>query len=123
VRDEDEDEAEFQRCLQGAGRSVPADKPKASRKNIRDQFVQVPLWWAEQATHATGTPKAFVWVWLLHLAWKAQSATFPLPNGQLRARGVHRDTKYHALRELEAAGLIKVTREGRKTLVVTLLYK
>src|SRR6516225_9525368 len=111
MRDDDDDEAEFQRIQRAV--SVHPSRVKARRRP--DQFVQVPLWWAEQAAHATGTPKAFVWVWLLHLAWKAKSNTFPLPNGQLRAHGVHRDTKGLALRNLEAAGLIKVAREGCKT--------
>ena len=62
-----------------------------------------------------------MWVWLLHLAWKAKSNTFPLPNGLLQERGVSRLAKYRALRELEAARLIRVSRENRKTPVVTLL--
>ena len=119
MRDDDDDEAEFQRLQRAV--SVHPSRVKSRRK--RDQFVKVPLWWAGQAAQATGTPKAFVWIWLLHLAWKAQSNTFLFPNGQLRAHGVRRDTKYHALRALEGAGLIRVTRKGKKTPVVTLLYK
>jgi hypothetical protein len=87
-----------------------------------EQFVKVPLWWAEQASAATGTQKAFVWVWLLHLAWKARSNTVTVPNGKLEAYGVNRKVKQRALLELEAAGLIKVERQGRKSPVVTLLY-
>ena len=49
----------------------------------RDAFVQVPLWWAEQAAQATRTPQAMVWVWLLHLSWKEHSLTFKLPNERL----------------------------------------
>jgi DNA-binding transcriptional ArsR family regulator len=84
--------------------------------------VQVPLWWAEQAVEATRTPKAMVWVWLLHLAWASHSKTFRLPNERLRLRGVSRDTKTRALRDLEKAGLIQVTREVGKSPTVTLLY-
>jgi hypothetical protein len=86
-----------------------------------DQYVKVPLWWAEQAAAATGTQKAFVWVWLLYLAWKASSNTVTVPNGKLEAYGVSRKVKYKVLRELEAAGLIKVERQVRKSPVVTLL--
>jgi DNA-binding HxlR family transcriptional regulator len=63
-----------------------------------------------------------VWVWLLHLAWEAHSKTFRLPNGRLRVRGVSRDVKSRALRDLEEAGLIQVTREAGKSPTVTLLY-
>ena len=45
-------------------------------KAKRDAFVQVPLWWAEQAAQATRTPQAMVWLWLLHLSWKEHSPTF-----------------------------------------------
>jgi hypothetical protein len=120
VRDDEQEEEEFLRYQRAA--SKPAIKSTASKAKATDKFVKVPLWWAEQAARATGTPKAFVWIWLLHLAWKAKSNTFPLPNGQLRDHSVHRNTKDRALRELEAAGLIQVIRKTRKTPVVTLLY-
>jgi hypothetical protein len=106
------------------GRRIAVETLETGTKPRRktDLWVKVPLRWAEQAARATGTPKAFVWIWLLHLAWKAKSNTFPLPNKQLRDRGVHRNTKGRALRELEAAGLIQVARTSRKTSAVTLLY-
>jgi hypothetical protein len=90
-------------------------------KRKGDQFVKVPLSWAEQATAATGTKKAFVWIWLLYLAWKANSNTVTVPNGKLEARGISRMTKHRALCELEAAGLIQVTRQKRQSPIVTLL--
>jgi hypothetical protein len=92
-------------------------KPKS-----RDRFVMVPLWWAEQASQATRTPKAMVWVWLLHLSWAAHSKTFRLPNARLQALGVGRNSKQRAVRELEKAGLIQVQREDGKSPTVTLLY-
>jgi len=88
-----------------------------------DRFAKVPLWWAEQASQATRTPKAMVWIWLLHLSWAAHSRTFRLPNERLRARGVSRGVKRRALQELEKAGLISVTRERGKSPTVTLLYQ
>jgi hypothetical protein len=91
-------------------------------KAKRDAFVQVPLWWAEQAAQATRTPQAMVWLWLLHLAWKERSATFRLPNERLAVRGVSRFVKMRALRDLEAAGLIQVERVRGKAPTVTLLY-
>jgi hypothetical protein len=93
-------------------------KPKAKK----DAFVQVPLWWAEQAAKATRTPQAMVWVWLLYLSWKEHKTTFKLPNERLTVRGVSREAKRRALRNLEAAGLIQVARERGKSPTVTLLY-
>ena len=88
---------------------------------VKEQFVKVPLWWAEAAAKATNTPKALVWVRLLHLSWKAKSLTFPVPNGKLEKAGVPRYVKYRALRELEVAGLITVERRHGKTAVVTIV--
>lgn len=122
MRDDDEaDEREFL-TLQRVAATLPPVKIKTRKPKTVDRFVKVPLWWAEQAARATNTPKAFVWLWLLHLAWKTKSDAFPLPNEQLNRHGVSRYTKRRALRELEEAGLIQVSRAGRKTPVVTLLY-
>jgi hypothetical protein len=90
----------------------------AKRKNT---FVKVPLWWIEQATHATRSPRAFVCIWLLHLAWKYRSMSFPLPNDLLGKRGIDRRIKRRALANLEAAGLITVDRRHGKTPTVTLV--
>jgi hypothetical protein len=123
MHDDDDDEAaeelEFLACQRAVAVKV---KPKARARRGPDQFVKVPLWWAEQAARATVTPKAFVWIWLLHLAWKAKSNTFTVSNEQLLAFNVSRYAKYRALRELEEARLIQVVRDGAKSPVVTLLY-
>ena len=91
-------------------------------KAKKDAFVQVPLWWAEQAAQATRTPQAMVWLWLLHLSWKEHSLTFKLPNERLAVLGVSRSAKTRALRNLESAGLIQVARARGKSPTVTLLY-
>lgn len=119
--DYDADEVEFL-ALQRKPGDKPLAKPKARRRSTVDPFVKVPLWWAEQAAKATSTPKAFVWIWLLHLAWKAKSNTLTLSNEQLRPFGVSRLIKYRALKELERVGLVQVVRDGKKATVVTLLY-
>jgi hypothetical protein len=93
-----------------------------SDRKASDKFVKVPLWWAEQAARATRTPKAMVWIWLLYLAWSQHTKTFRLPNERLGVRGVSPDVKTRALRELEAAGLIRVERNRGKSPCVTLLY-
>jgi hypothetical protein len=91
------------------------------KRKKTEAFVKVPLWWIEQATRATRTPQAFVCIWLLHLAWKAKSLTFPLPNGGLTRRGANRFAKHRALQRLEAAGLISVERRARKAPLVTIV--
>jgi len=63
-----------------------------------------------------------VWIWLLYLAWSQHTKTFRLPNERLGVRGVSPDAKTRALRELEAAGLIRVERNRGKSPCVTLLY-
>jgi hypothetical protein len=93
-------------------------KPKQRQA---DPFVKVPLRWAAKAAKATKTPKALVWVWLLHTSWKTKRTTFPFPNGKLKGDGVARFTKHRALQELEAAGLITVERRHGKTPIVTLV--
>jgi len=93
---------------------VATTKPK-------EPFVKVPLWWAAEAAKATKTPKALVWLRLLHMAWKANSPTFPLPNGKLESEGVSRFAKYRALRELEAAGLVVVERRHGKSPLVSIV--
>ena len=67
------------------------------------------------------TPKALVWVELLHVSWKTGSRTFPLPCGRLEKKGVGRETRRRALRELEAAGLISVTWQHGKTPIVSIV--
>jgi hypothetical protein len=99
---------------------LEAAAPKKRKKKV-EPFVNVPLWWAEAAAKATKTPKAMVWIQLLHAAWKAKRSTFPLPNGRLRKVGATRFAKYRALRELEEAGLIMVERRNGKTTIVTIV--
>jgi hypothetical protein len=95
--------------------AAPVKRKKA------EPFVRVPLWWAEAAAKATRTPKALVWVELLHVSWKTKRLTFPLPCGRLEKRGVNRETRRRALHELEVAGLIKVAWRHGKTPTVTIV--
>jgi len=91
------------------------------RRKRESTFAMVPLQWAAKMTAATETPKAMVGVWLLYRAWQKKSLTFDVPNEALAAFGISRNTKSRALRQFEAAGLIKVQRRPRKSPLVTLL--
>jgi hypothetical protein len=93
----------------------------SARRQRREPFAAIPLAWAARATTATNCPKAMVWVWLIHRAWKMRSGTVAVPNGALAEYGVTRKVKNNALRQLERAGLIAVERRPRKTPVVTML--
>jgi hypothetical protein len=101
--------------LQELKAAAPVKRKKA------DPFVKVPLWWAEAAAKATRTPKALVWIELLHTAWKAKSATFSFPSGKLRKGGANRHAKRRALEELEAAGLVTIERCRGKNPIVSLV--
>ena len=95
----------------------PAGKAPAKHKKP-DRYIKLPLWFASAAAKATNTRKAMVWIWLVWLAFENQSLEFSVPNGRLRQWG---DTKDKAIRELEAAGLIVVTRQRGKTVRVALI--
>ena len=100
-------------------RELEAAAP-VKRKRV-EPFVKVPLWWITAATKATNNHKALVCIELLYASWKAKSLTFPLPNARLQKRGITRETKRRALRDLERGGLIIVERPSRKTPIVTLI--
>jgi hypothetical protein len=99
----------------------PGVEPKPKPKPTGPTFVKVPLELAVKATKATETPRALVWILLLHRSWKAKSQTFPLSNEVLRGCGISRYAKRHALQQLEAAGLIMVKRLPGRSPIVTLL--
>ena len=96
---------------------VETDQPKERQP----AFAQVPLEWAARAAKATGTSKAFIWIWLAFRAWEVGRTTFGVPNGRLEQWGFSRWTKNRALRELGEAGVIKVDWRDRKSPTVTLL--
>jgi hypothetical protein len=103
------------------GELTAAAPTKRKGKKDGDPFVMVPLWWLERVTKAAHSPQqVFVGLWLLHLRWKAKSLRFPVPNGQLAKHGIDRRSKWSALANLAAAGLISVEQTPGKTPIVTL---
>ena len=90
------------------------------RKKV-EPFAAVELNGAAKAFAAMGCPKAMVYVWLVHRARMTGKRTVVMPNGGLAKYGVARETKRRALLELEAGGVIAVSRQSRKTPQVTLL--
>lgn len=99
----------------------PKDRPHMARKREAELFAKVPLLWAAAATKAIGSPRAFVPIWLRHMAWKSRSETFALSNADLARYGVDRQVKRRALKALTEAGLIKVEQLPGRATIVTLL--
>jgi hypothetical protein len=99
----------------------PLKPEEKIRRRRGDTFAMVPLEWAARAAIATNTPKAMVWVWLAYQAWRTKSRQFVAGNMALAGMGVTRKSKNAALRQLEAAGLIKVEWRKWKSPIVTLL--
>jgi hypothetical protein len=116
---EDEDDLLFASCQKAAGRSKPTNPVK--RKKTEDKFVKLPLWWAEGAAKAIGSPATLVLVELLRLRWTTHSSTFPVPNCRLRGLGVSREVKRRVLADLERAGFVTIERPERKTPLVTMV--
>ena len=98
---------------------TPRQKKQAAKQ--QEAYAQVPLLWATEMAKLTKTPRAMVWIILVYLAWKNNSATFVLSNELLRRYGVTRFTKYRALETLEAAGEIGIERRGKQALIITLV--
>ena len=99
-------------------RSVPAS---AKAKRLRGSYVRMLHEAAIAGCQALTCPAFLVWYYIHYRVWVEGSPTVPLPNEVLADLGVTRDTKYRALRRLERAGLIHITRRGRRSPLVTLL--
>ena len=84
-------------------------------------FAMVSLAAAANAFKVANCRKATLWLWLQHETRKTGNRTVAVPNGALAKYGVSREIKRRALRQWEAAGLIVIKGDLRKTPIVTLL--
>jgi hypothetical protein len=91
----------------------------AKRKKVT-AFATIELDDAAKACAAVNCQKAIVWIWLQHQSRKTGKRTVTVPNGALAKYGVGRASKYRALRQYEAAGLITIEWRPRKTPLTTL---
>jgi hypothetical protein len=97
-------------------------QPRQAR-SARAKFVKLPY---EQTLLAAGElqhAQLAVLVELSHLMFKMHQNPVPLSNTALRSAGMSRMAKLRALRQLEAVGLVKVTRRGQKSPLVTALWE
>ena len=100
-----------------------AAKPKR-RSRVKARFVMLPY---EQTLAAAGPMKCAVLAVLIELAhqmFKTKKSEVMLSNAVLRSVGISHWAKLRALRQLEAAGMIKVTWFGeRRSPRVTILWE
>ena len=102
-------------AMNRAAAAKPA-KPQPRRARNRD-FVMVPMAWVDRLKGAEGSAIFFVEIHILHQDWRTSGKPVPVSNKALRGAGVSRWSKWRALRELEARGLIQVEhRDGRSPL-------
>jgi|SRR6516165_1319087 hypothetical protein len=71
-------------------------------------YARIPLDLAGRAAIATGGQRMMVWIWIIYQSWRQQTPTVVVSTKALRKIGIGREVKRHALRQLEAAGLITV---------------
>src|SRR5262245_1463276 len=84
----------------------------------RRQFIKVPWTWVERLAAARHIATYRVALHVLYRNWKGGSRPFTLANGALAAEGVARGTKWRALRELEALGLISIERRPKRSPII-----
>jgi hypothetical protein len=95
---------------------------RRAQKDKQPPWVKVPIWWLDLVVKAVDSPQqVFVAVWLLKLHFEHRRLTFPLPNGRLGRQGFDRRVKWHALENLEKAGLIVIERRPGKSPIVSLV--
>ena len=93
--------------------------PPKRQKKKDELFAQVPRSLAAKMAEATKAPEVSICVELVFRAWKAKGKSFTMPSKWLAENGVRRDAKCRVLRDLEAAGLIKVEWTPRKSPLIT----
>ena len=102
------------------GASTPVAQPARLRRRAH-QFVMVPLAWKARLNSARNACTLKVALELQFRHWKTGGRSVILANSAMADIGVHRHSKWRALRELEALGLIKVVRRPRKSPEVIVL--
>ena len=106
------DDTALQQAKAGAVRA-------GATQRSRQPFVMLTLAQANRLSEMAG-PAVRVFFRVLFLTFKARGRPVKLANAALAELGVNRKAKWRALRELEARGLIVVTRHPRKSPEVSL---
>jgi DNA-binding transcriptional ArsR family regulator len=99
-----------------------AAKLPVKRKRATGRFVIASFEGVAAASAAFQDRRMLVWLFLVYQARLKDITSVDVTNQALAALGVDRQTKYRALKSLEAAGLISVERRGKRSPHVTLLH-
>jgi hypothetical protein len=114
-------------CVTRCGRQIEVetiDFPvKRRRERARQPFIITTRAQSNLLDKAEHLATAKIFRHLQFLAFKSWNKSEPvrLANAELARRGIDRKAKRLALRELEAFGLIKVTRQPRKSPEIVVL--
>jgi hypothetical protein len=88
-----------------------------------DRFIGCPVEWLKRVLPLVKSKEQLaVAVWLHRRRAVCRNEVFTVPNESLREDlGLNRKAKYRALRYLERAGIIALTRDGKRALQVQIL--
>ena len=114
MRHGDDDLFDLEKLRLPSDQVVVVRTPRKIAKR-RQHFVQVPFGWIERLAGASGQTWHLA-MHLLYLRWKVGAdKRVKLANGMLQIDGISRATKWRALAELEARGLIRIERRKGKS--------
>ena len=103
-----------------------ANAPAPKQQRPPDEhLIGCPIWWLQCVLPVVGSKNQLVvaiYLWRRRIVC-GDRKTFDVPNGELKSLGISRQTKYQTLVLLEAAGVIRIKRSGKKALTVTILSK
>jgi DNA-binding transcriptional ArsR family regulator len=107
-------------------RAMPLAKAHASKnaqtlvkRHLRPPFVIAEITTLKLAADVLGGKALMVWLYLVFETRRQGIKTIPVSNVGLAGWGVERRLKYKALDRLERAGLVHVSRMGKRSLRVT----
>jgi hypothetical protein len=96
------------------------DAAPKRRKRVEGRFVIAPLGDLIATAAALDARPMLLWLFLTYEARLRNVNNVKVTNQALARWGIDRRAKYHALRRLEAAGLVVVERRGKSSPVVTI---
>jgi hypothetical protein len=97
-------------------------QPPTRVKKWRRQFIKFPWTWATALQSATRVSTFKLALLLLYESWRMGGRPIVLSNILSQAEGLSRRSKWNALAELEALGLIRVERRKRRSPVLVLRH-
>jgi hypothetical protein len=96
------------------------EPPKSQRKRVEGRFVIAPLPDLIVAATALDSRPMLLWLFLVYEMRLRSTDHVKVTNGAVAPLRIDRSAKHHALKRLEAAGLITVERKGKQSPIVRL---